>query len=1435
MRTFLVRMAALCLLLMAGSVPARAEQGLFIKGREAEPVPVLGATVEVRITGVIARAKVTQVFKNPSRDWVEGIYVFPLPEEAAVDTLKMKVGERTVVGEIKEKAAAQQTYQAAKQEGRKASLIEQQRPDVFTASVANIGPGETVEIVIEMQQIVRWDAGRFRLRFPMVVAPRYSPPWTGTSPKRAYEGPLLNPPVLPAGSAPVNPFAFHVDLAAGFPLGWVKSPSHGITVQKGKNDRYAVDLARSVALADSDFILEWAPAVGKEPRAVFYSEEVDGERYDLLMVMPPDAPEAAGTRLPREAVFIIDTSGSMSGVSMEQARRALLLALDRLRPGDWFNVIQFNSEAEALFPDSVPVEPGALETARQYVRKLEADGGTNILAGVKLALEEKAPVVPLARSKSRDGLVRQITFVTDGQVDNEAEVFQFLNGHLGNRRLFTVAIGSAPNVSFLRKSADLGRGTFTHISSVPEVAGRMGALFAQLEAPMLRDLEVRWADPAAEVWPARIPDLYLGEPLTVVARRGSSSGPAEVSGWRGGEAWQDSFPAAAEIRGAGIHKLWAKKKIEALLDSLSFPAGAAAADPEEVRRAVVGLGLRHHLVTPYTSLVAVDEVSAAPAGVEPVRRIVPVNPPAGGSSISMDGEMMSESIMVTAESPMLDERRITTGCTVSQTEIEKIPTARDPWAVLQATPGVLTDSIDVGGNESGQAPTAVGLGASADQALWALDGVVITDTGTSSSPGSYDFDSFEEVQVTTGGADATLATPGVLVNRVTKRGTNMWRGSGELLWGGNDQARQPDGIGQGRKPYGLEGLRSANAEWGGPLSLDQLWIWGALHHAEIDRKLLGGQSQESLFEGGSFRLNAQLATSNSASLFWNREDAAVRGLGASPARAPETTWDRDGREELWKLEDTHIFASDFYVSGLVGGTDRMVRDVPLGGSTGDARVDPAGVAQGAWFGLAEGGRTKIGELAASYFFNAGPLSHELKAGLSWRGQDSHTRLTAPGLIEVAGEILENFPSHAVVEVWHGGTVRTETSASSAWLQDVANVNDATFTLGLRFDEQDLGIPGGSRPRTLSPRLGLNYSAGPERKTLLKASLSRFASRLGTDPAQRLSPDLPSVSYFIPTVEGELVPWYSVNRDPLLNRNPNAVDPDLKPEITDELALGVEHALRPEFVIGLQGTWRRTKDVLEERLLVRDETGRTFVATADDWVPADSILSASSAPVFDLRPGLTWTGGTLLTNGDRRQDYLGFSLFWDKRLANRWMTRGHVTWSDWTWCVGPGFARYDDPTRALGGGDRDGDPVAEPASALDRPYAADRFINGRWSFHWDGFYQFSWLDAGFAVNGREGYPAAGYRQVVRDRAGIARVPIAGLDSSRNDAVVTVDARLEKEISIGDAGLTFGLDVFNLLNDDTVLWRENDLGTSRAGLADDILAPRTYRLGVRVTWR
>ena len=730
MRPILVRMAALLSLLISGHLAYGAEggsperQGLFLGGI---PAPVLGTTVEVRVTGIIARAKVTQIFTNPSQAWVEGIYIFPLPEDAAVDTLKMTVGDRKLLGVIQEKAEARRAYEAAKQSGTKASLIEQQRPDVFTTSVAHIGPGETVEIAIELQQVVRYEGGRFKLRFPMVVAPR---PETKASRLRR----LLSPPALRRGAPPINPFAFHADLYPGFPLTKVESPSHAITVVEGKRDSYAVDLAKGVAPANSDLVLEWTPTVGREPRAVLYSEDVGGERYALLMVMPPDTPDSAVMRLPRETVFVVDTSSSMQGEAMEQARQALLLGLDRLQPTDWFNVIRFNDGASALFVGSVPASTAAVDQARHWVTGLAAAGGIKMRPALLNAFEDEP--VP-------EGLVRQVILITAGQVEPGEENFCFcvVKNHLGDRHLFTVALGPAPNVAFLREMAELGRGSFTHLAALSRVAEGMETLFAQLEAPVLHQIQARWSTSSAELWPAQIPDLYLGEPLIVTARLSHGSGPVTVSGQRGETIWEDSFPVAGEVKGAGIDKLWARRKVQSLINSLQD-----GADREEVKRAVTEIGLHHHLVTDYTSLVAVDVTPTAPAGVESATRVLPMNAPRNSIAESSPPEdVMEEVITVTAEAtPLHDERQISTGAAVKQTELEKIPTARDPWALLESTPGVLSDRNNVGGNEGGQQARYVGP----DQGTWSADGMVITDTtALGSSPGPYDFDAFEEMQV----------------------------------------------------------------------------------------------------------------------------------------------------------------------------------------------------------------------------------------------------------------------------------------------------------------------------------------------------------------------------------------------------------------------------------------------------------------------------------------------------------------------------------------------------------------------------------------------------------------------------------------------------------------------------------------------------------------
>ncbi|HEX4965454.1 MAG TPA: VIT domain-containing protein [Thermoanaerobaculia bacterium] len=1459
-------MAALCLFMVTiGSGLAGAEtgadrrQGLFLSGKNgAVPAPVLGSTVEVKVTGIIARAKVTQIFKNVSSEWVEGIYIFPLPEEAAVDTLRMKVGSRTIRGVIQEKAEARQTYEAAKQQGAKASLVEQQRPDVFTTSVANVGPGETVEVSIELQQVVKWGQGRFSFRFPMVVAPRPGAKAAG----------LVLPPVLPAGSAPINPFAFHADLYPGFPLASIESPSHAITVEKGKNFQYAVDLKQGVAPADADLVVEWTPAVGREPRGVYYSEEVNGERYSLLMVMPPDTPDAVASRLPRESIFVIDDSGSMSGAKLEQAREALLFGLGKLHPTDWFNVIRFSTTADSVFPASVQATRSAVDKARRWVAGLQIEGGTQMLPALQIAFRNPPPV----------GLVPQVIFATDGVLEDEPQVVQFLGAHLGSRRLFPVAIGSDPNAHLLGSLAALGGGSFTAIDDVGKVATVMGSLFSKLEAPMLQEIHVDWSDGAAEAWPARIPDLYLGEPLIVTARSAADAGPVSVSGLRGGSSWEDSFPAAADFPGAGIDKLWARQKIRALTGSLREGANAA-----EVRRAIAELGLRHHLVTDATSLVAVDDRPTAPANVEPVTRVIPVNPPrpSQGTAVASSGEMVEDCITVESESPLLDERRIYTGSTVSQAELTRIPTARDPWAILQSTPGVLTDRINVGGNESGQQSRYVGPGSGGGQAVWSVDGVVVTDmTALGSSPGYYDFDSFEEMNVTTGGSDATVATGGVAVNLVTKRGTNEWRGSSRYLTS-NDSLQAPT---EGNR---IDKTAEQGAEIGGPIVKDHAWAWGSYARSQVDLRTTGGFRDDTTLDDWNVKLIAQFSEANAATVFAWQSDKVKQGRNAGPLRPQETTWDQSRlgpSPTAWKAEDTEIFTSNFYLTGMVSQVNGGFQLTPEGGDRRPFR-DANLVWHGSFLSQQVERPQQQEKLDGSTFFNTGAVSHELKYGAGYRTVESSTLIDWPG----GGFELDLDGPH-LLALSRDAAPKVKTDYGSLYIQDTLNRDRLTANLGLRWDRQggrneassvaaNPLFPGllpavryggqgaGFTWSGVTPRLGLTYALGAERKTLLRASYSRFADQLGAGQAGWLNP-LGGLGYrYFLGSQGE--PGAAIAH-PSGNVNPltfgflqsNAVDANLSAPLTDEVLLGVEHALLPEFVVGFNLSYRKIHNLLEAERLVFDASdpfapellgsaGR--VHQRSDYVERTATATGPGGHVYtvhywELRPGVTTRNGFYLTNGEREQEYKGASFTFDKRLANRWMMRGNVSLSDWTWRI-PG-GENQDPTDTVAGGIVNGTDVLQGSGTVSGP-KGNVFINARWSYSMNAIYQImpdrSWgFNVAANLTGREGYPVRYAERINRttiaDNGGLGTdVPIlTDPNALRYPDVHVVDLRVEKELLFQDFGLTLGVDLFNALNASYVLQRQgvlaqNGVPLNSSGSVLETLSPRVFRLGARLTFR
>ena len=557
--------------------------------------PTVDTAVVLRVRGMILRGEVTQRFRNPEATCAEAVYVFPLPEDAAVDRLRMTIGERVIEGEIQERKKAEETYEAAKSEGRKASLLSQERPNIFTAAIANIGSGEEVVVAIEYQQTVDYKDGTFRLRFPMTVAPRYNPDGVVDAQRIS--------PVAALPGASKTTVHLDVDLDAGTSLRRIDSSYHKVDVNVLSNTHYRVALRDTVP--DRDFELVWQPDLGSEPKAALFTEN----SYALLMLMPPAA--SGGSRMPRDTIFIIDTSGSMAGTSLNEAKGALALALDRIEPGDRFNVIEFNSITRTLFNDVQPATPQAVAQAKQWVDNLQSEGGTEMLPALEAALSD---------STTGDA-VRQIIFITDGQAGNEADCFTLIRAKLGRSRLFTVGIGAAPNSHFMREAARFGRGTFTYIGKSSEVQEKMTALFEKLESPVMTNVEVRFDDPSAEVWPARIPDLYAGEPVVVAVKLSAMNGRVIVSGTRGSEQWHDAQVLRANGEATGIARLWARRKIESLSDS-----GADA------QQQITALALEHHLVTQYTSLVAVDRTPSATLQ-NCQSRPVPVNLPAGWGGI----------------------------------------------------------------------------------------------------------------------------------------------------------------------------------------------------------------------------------------------------------------------------------------------------------------------------------------------------------------------------------------------------------------------------------------------------------------------------------------------------------------------------------------------------------------------------------------------------------------------------------------------------------------------------------------------------------------------------------------------------------------------------------------------------------------------------------
>ena len=855
---------------------------------------------------------------------------------------------------------------------------------------------------------------------------------------------------------------------------------------------------------------------------------------------------------------------------------------------------------------------------------------------------------------------------------------------------------------------------------------------------------------------------------------------------------------------------------------------------------------------------------------------------------------IEETITVTTESPLLDERKITSGIQVTALELEKIPTARDPWAVAGQTPGVLMDRINVGGNESGQQPNFIGAGSNGSQNKFMIDGVDITDQSAVGASSTYfGFEQFEEMSFSTGGTDVEVQTPGVQLNMVTKRGTNEWRGSGSFNvtdeeWQASDNLDVGD-LGPGQTDSGealtgnqIERIEQWGAEVGGFLWKDRVWLWASIDENDINQNVFGGAVDNTLLENTAYKLNAQITDANSFVYTWNEGDKIKNGRGAAITRPQETTWNQSGPSPLTKVEDTHVFSSSFFLTGSWSEMKGGFALEPIGGRDTNAWRDANFVWHGSYYYLANQRPTERYKIDGSYFATIGNTSHEFKFGYSYREASDSSQWGAPGNGVVTRG--SSGPGSAVTAiVWRETFTNTMGEYTGIWFQDTFTTDRLTVNVGLRYDQQEgsngaSSVPGstfdpqlqaldfgGNTPdfefKDISPRIGMTYALGDERKTLLRASYSRFADQLGLGLVSSVNPVGSTFSFWAGTdTDGNgsldpgepgqfLFPSGFDPANPGSPTSPNRIDPDVEAIVTDEVILGIEHAFMPEFVGGFTLTYRNAGDYYDAIGLWRDcATCPARRLERSDWV-LDNFLTGSipgvgsyNVPVYGVAAGLVDTGGAEITNTDRSTEYLGYTISGTKRLSNKWMLRAHFTYYDWTWDIGESFRRFDDPTdnHNSNGGfagwnpDDDGEIFAEQSGGSG---TVDLFLNSRWSFNISGLYQLPWgINASANINGREGYPLPFYVSDVERAGGTSSVQVVeNIDDFRVDDIITFDVRIDKDFQIGDLGVTISADIFNLFNEGYVVQREFNGASARVNFVDQIIGPRIARFGVRLAWK
>lgn len=566
--------------------------------RFALPVDI---EANVEVNGLVALVELKQVFINPHTIALDGKYQFPLPDKAAVKYLSIKVGDKEIIGQIMEMQAAKAVYKKAKQQGRKASLVEQQRPNLFTNKIANIPAQSRVMVSLKFIVPVTFTDDALNLNLPLAMTERYVPTQYTQSP--AYLSSQLIP--VPTKVIAESQARITVNLNAGVAVKSINSVSHKIKVDSrdDKGTSFKIKLKNGQALADRRFDLTWQLEAKQQTKISSFTEQVDGEHFTLLTVFPPQQEILGSEKLiARDIIFIIDTSGSMQGRSMVQAKASLLQAISQLRVQDSFNIIAFDNSVEQLFSTTKMATQQHVSRAESFINNLNANGGTEMFRPLSQAL-----VMQKSDNQTSQAL-RQLIFITDGAVANEFELMQLLDDAGGNFRLYTVGIGAAPNGYFMKKAAQLGRGSYVFIQRTSEVQSKVATLMNKISQPIVSNIELIFDSNVHKnlaIYPKKIPDLFVGEPLQIVIKSELPITSILLNGKTAANTWQQQLVVDDEHSSHGVSTLWARKKIADLLDSL-----VTGADKNIVKERVIVTSISHQVMSPYTSFIAVEKQAA---------------------------------------------------------------------------------------------------------------------------------------------------------------------------------------------------------------------------------------------------------------------------------------------------------------------------------------------------------------------------------------------------------------------------------------------------------------------------------------------------------------------------------------------------------------------------------------------------------------------------------------------------------------------------------------------------------------------------------------------------------------------------------------------------------------------------------------------------------